>query len=788
MLSIRMGRVLVFIICMLMGGFAIAQSYTISGYVTETGSGERLVQANVFEKGSLKGTTTNAFGYYSFRLPTGQYNLSYSYVGYNSLLLPVMLKGDTVINIELTGMQELDEIRVTATDPEAERYRLLISQLNVPVEKIKSLPAFLGEADVYKTLKLLPGVQSGNEGQSGLYIRGGGPDQNLILLDGIPVYNAEHLFGIFSVFNPDMIKNIELYKGGFPARYGGRLSSVVDITSKDGNLHEWKGSFTVGMIASKINLEGPIIKGKTSVNFSARRSYIDLFSKPVAKKLFDENNFAEYYFYDVNLKVSHIFSDRSRLFFSSYYGYDDVSTSIYDSYLQSSNRWRERNVFGLEWDNLVTSLRWNYVISQRLFANFTLFSTSYNFAANHRYTKESEEAGYFDDFEIFYGSRIADKGIRFDLEHFIVPGFTMRYGYHFTDQGFQYAFSDQKQTYNRSNLRSFIGGQFDMGKPWLHEFYGEGDLKLADRLHINAGLHASFYMTDEKNFSSLQPRTSVIYQISDRISVNGAYTKMTQYINLLSSSTFSMPSDLWLPSTAKIPPPQSNQFSIGGRMDLGNGISMNVDAFRKDMKGLIEYKEGVNFFENKKDWEDKVETGLGYSEGFEWLLRRDKGKTTGWIGYTLSWTRRKFDNLNDGRYFYAKYDRRHDISVTLTHQLKPNIDAGLTWVFGSGSAATLPTQQIRLEGLPTGIGQTHVLGYYSERNNYRLPNYHRLDVGVNFTKQREKSTRIWRVGFINAYNQHNPFYLYVGWEVNRPVIKQVSIFPVLPSVSYTVNF
>lgn len=767
---------------------AIGQNYTISGYITESGSDERLVQANVYDKITFKGTTSNNFGFYSFTLPGGTYQLNYSYVGYQVRSLFINLTRDTIINVSLPIIGALQEIVVRADNPDAFRSRMLISQQDIPIERVQSLPSFLGEADVFKTIKLMPGVQSGNEGQSGLYIRGGGPDQNLILLDGIPVYNAEHLFGIFSVFNPDMVKNIELYKGGFPARYGGRLSSVVDITSKDGNLNKFKGSATIGMISSKINFEGPIIKGKTSFNISARRSYIDILSKPVVKAFFDDENYAEYYFYDINAKLNHIFSERSRLFFSLYYGYDDVVTSIFDSYVQNENRWKEWNNFGLNWSNLVGSLRWNYVLSQRLFANFTLFTTSFDFFAKHQYIKESEGANYFDDFDIYYGSRIGDAGIKIDLDHFAIPGLTFKYGYHFIKQGFFYAFSDEPSTTARADLKKNISWAIGLNKPWLHQLYAEGDLHVSGLLHINAGLHSSVYMIDEKNFFSLQPRSSVLFLLSDKISVNASYTKMTQYINLLSSSTFSMPSDLWLPATSRIPPPVANQFSVGGRYDFGKGITANFDAFTKRMKGLIEYKEGVNFFENKKDWEDKVETGKGLTDGVEFLLQKTEGKTTGWIGYTLSWNRRKFDNLNNGEFFWAKYDRRHDIGLSVTHKFNNRIDAGLIWIFGSGSRATLPTQVIRLEGLPAGVGRTHILGYYNERNNYQLPNYHRLDAGINFHKFRENSSRTWRLGFINAYNQRNPFYLYVGYHNNKNVIKQVSIFPVLPTISYTYNF
>ncbi len=768
--------------------YSFSQSFTIRGYVTEAGSGEFLVQSNIYEKSSLKGTSSNNFGFYSFTLPSGKYTINYSYIGYLTRQVEIQLLSDTIINVSLVPLAELGEIVVKGENADSYRSRMLISQLDIPVEKIQSLPSFLGEADVFKILKLMPGVQSGNEGQAGLYIRGGGPDQNLILLDGIPVYNAEHLFGIFSVFNPDMVKNIDLYKGGFPARFGGRLSSVIDITSKDGNLHEYRGSATIGMISSKLNFDGPIVKGKTSFNLSARRSYIDIVSRPVIKAFFDEENFAEYYFYDLNAKINHIFSDRSRMFFSIYYGYDDVVMTIYDSYLQYNNRWKEWNNFALDWSNQVASLRWNYLITRRLFSNFTLFFTSYDFWAKHQYIKQSEESNFYDDFNIFYGSRIGDTGVKIDLDHFLMPGLTFKYGYHFIKQGFFYSFSDEPKNNTRASLKSLLRPGLSFNKPWLHQAYFESDLHISGLLHANMGLHGSMYMTDQQNFMSIQPRASMMLLFSGRFSMNGSFTRMTQFLNLLSSSTFSMPSDLWLPATKRIPPPIAEQVSLGARFDFGKGLTANFDAFSKKIQGLIEYKEGVNFFENKKDWEDKVETGRGYSDGIEFLLQKAEGKTTGWIGYTLSWTRRKFDNLNNGEFFWAKYDRRHDIGITLTHKFNKRMDAGIIWVFGSGSRATLPTQMIRLEGLPAGVGRTHILGYFSERNNYRLPNYHRLDAGINFHKFREKSTRTWRLGFINTYNQRNPFYLYVGYHQNRYVIKQVSIFPVLPTFSYTYSF
>lgn len=764
-----------------------AQSYTVSGYVSEAKSGERLLKVNIYDLEKFRGVTTNNYGFYSFTLPPGDYRIRYSYVGYNPFDLDISLQKDTVINVELEGIIELEEVVVRSDNPDVLKRQMLISRQDVPMEKVFALPSFLGESDVYSTLKLMPGVQSGNEGQSGLFVRGGSSDQNLILFDGIPVYNAEHLFGIFSVFNPDMVKNVDLYKGGFPARYGGRLSSVVDITSKDGSLNDYKGSATIGLIASKFYVEGPIFKGKTSFIVSGRRSYIDIISRPIVKQLFDENNNANYYFYDLNLKLNHIFSERSRLYLSAYYGYDDVDTKIYDSYVQNGEKWKERNNFDLDWENLVLSLRWNYLISQRLFANFTLFATNYNFHSKYKYLKESDDSDYGSDSHIAYGSGITDFGYKFDLDHYVIPGVLLRYGYHFTDQGFRYTFSDlNAETPAPAKVKA--KHSLKLTKPYLHEVYAEGDVQLTDDIHFNAGIHASMYLADEKNFFSIQPRTSLLAVLSKKISVNAAYSRMTQYVNMLSTSTFTMPSDLWLQSTAKVPPPYADQYSLGGRYDFGEGITLNIEGFYKDMRGLIEYKEGVNFFENKSNWEEKVETGKGYSTGVEFFLQKKEGKTTGWIGYTLSWTKRKFDNLNNGNYFWAKYDRRHDISVSVTHKFNNRIDAGLVWIFGSGGVLTLPTEQIRLEGLPSDIGGTHVLGYFYERNNYRLPGYHRLDVGVNFHRFREKISSTWRVGFINSYNQQNPFYVYVGYSNGRYVMKQVSIFPILPSISYTLNF
>lgn len=792
--------VTLFLLCSVI---SLGQSVNVSGYVRDKQSGESLINANIYEIRTMKGTVSNEYGFYSLSLEKGKNNLIFSFVGYEKFEVNLDLKSDTVLNIDLQLRTELEEVNVYGNEG-SKVGRTQMSMVEIPASTFSKIPVLLGEPDVLKVIQLLPGVQSGTEGSSGIYVRGGGPDQNLFLLDGVPVYNASHLFGFFSVFNPAAINTVKLYKGGFPARFGGRLSSVIDIRMKEGNMKEFKGEFSVGLISSRFSFEGPIKKDKTSFIISGRRTYLDLLAQPIIK-IANKNNdgydfTGGYYFYDLNAKINHRFSDKSRLYFSSYLGLDKAYSKESGYYVNNHVRYEDMYKAGLKWGNITNALRWNYVYNPKLFSNITLTYSNYNFnvgeeskLVNTRDKKETE-----DIFE--YDSGIQDFAAKIDFDYFPNSNHSIKFGleniYHTFSPGVNHVkYSDEQDNFAVSDTtfgnRNINANEFRL--------YAEDIFDISDRFKFNVGGHFSMFNVQGKMYTSFEPRASLRFLGSEKWSLKASYAKMSQYIHLLTSSTISLPTDLWLPSTKNVEPQISHQLAIGGIYNLPKGFDLSVELFYKTMSNLIEYKEGAAFTGIGNNWESKIETGKGWAYGVEVMLEKNIGKTTGWIGYTWSKSDRQFENLNFGEVFPAKYDRRNDISVALTHKFNDRIDIGATWVFGTGNATTLALQKYS-SGFGSYYGQNEI-EYYGSRNNYRQPNYHRLDIGVNFHKKKKRGVRTWSLGVYNAYSRQNPFYLYWGhdtesgynsenwyYENSKPALKQVSLFPLIPSVSYTFKF
>ena len=782
--------------------YTIGQSYTISGFVEDVSSGERLIGANVFDANTYVGTTANAYGFFSLTLKKGDYQIQTSFVGFEPYILTVNLNADTTINMKMGGMLELEAVEISATQSEKIQDESQMSVIEIPIATIEKIPTLLGEKDVLKTLQLLPGVQSGSEGSSGMYVRGGGPDQNLILLDGVPVYNATHLFGFFSVFNTDAINSVELIKGGFPAHYGGRLSSVVDIHIKEGNLKEFHGSGSIGIVASKLTLEGPIIKDKASFIVSGRRTYIDLLARPIIKQQFEEagnNGVAGYYFYDLNGKVNWKISDKDRIYLSSYLGDDRFYFDIEEKYeLSPGQEITDKLGANLGWGNITTALRYNRVLGQKLFMNVTGTYSRYNFNVGQSLEAFSEPADpqYAEDFSFDYGSGIYDWSGRVDFDYMPSPNHVVKFGagdiYHTFVPGI-------------SVFDASVGGSgtidttFGARSIFAHEYfaYVEDDFKIGARFKMNLGLHFSGFLTSSDHYYSLQPRASARYLINENLSVKASYAQMQQYIHLLTNGTIGLPTDLWVPSTSQVKPEDSRQVAVGIAQTIRQKFEVSVEAYYKTMTNLIEYKDGASFFSGGGDWESQIESGRGWSYGLELFVQKKVGKTAGWIGYTLSWTERQFDNLNFGEVFPYRYDRRHDLSIVLTQEITKNIDFAATWVYGTGNAVSLPIQRYSgpsstLSGFFGGEVQ-----HYESRNGYRMAAYHRMDIGINFHKQRKWWDRTWSIGAYNAYSRQNPFFLYFdttyeldenGVSQPKQSLVQVSLFPVVPYISYSFKF
>jgi len=769
-----------------------AQKFTISGFVEDAASGEKLINASVFENTTYVGTISNNYGFYSLSLPAGKVKVSVSFVGYTAQTFEIDLKSNTTLNVSLQLMGELEEITIEGRRMESKIEQVQMSEMEIPVKTIKNLPVLLGEVDIIKTIQLLPGVQSGTEGSSGLYVRGGGPDQNLILLDGVPVYNVNHLFGFFSVFNADAINSVSLTTGGFPARYGGRLSSVLDIHMKEGNINEFKGEGSVGIISSRLTLEAPIIKGKSSFIISGRRTYIDVLAQPVLKIMQaaeDIDKFrAGYYFYDLNGKVNYKFSDKSRLYLSAYLGNDKAYANVADEW---NNNYSE-DKFKLRWGNITTALRWNYAFSPRLFSNSTITYSRYKFLTGLGFEYKTTNPVSHEEYEFEYNSGIDDLAAKIDFDYLPNPSHNIKFGVGNIFHTFNPGVNVLSEDYN--DAAGKIDTTFGSKKIYAQELaaYIEDDFKVGKRLRFNAGLRYSGFSVQDKYYHSLEPRISMRLKLGKNLSLKAAYTQMQQYIHLLTNSSIGLPTDLWLPVTDSIRPQFSEQFAAGIAIALPKDFDLSIEGFYKDMSNLIEYKEGASFLDLNSDWEGKVEIGKGWSYGLEVLLQRKAGKLSGWVGYTLAWSWRQFDNISFGEPFPYKYDSRHDLSIVLTYKFNDRIDMGATWVFSSGTAISLPTAQYISNSNPYDNGY-YFLDYYESRNAFRMPSYHRLDLGINFHKKTRWGERVWSFGTYNSYNHMNPFFVYSGYDYNadgtsEKKFKQISLFPIIPSVSYGFKF
>ena len=766
-----------------------AQKFTINGSVKDQNTGENLIGASIYNISSQQGTTSNNYGFYSITL-SGDVDLRISYIGYEPVVLKFILKKDTTVNVRLVSGTTLQEviIRGTAKDKIQESSRM--STIEVPVDQIKALPALLGEVDVFKVLQLLPGVQAGSEGSSGLYVRGGGPDQNLILLDGVPVYNASHLFGFFSVFNADAINRVELIKGGFPARYGGRLSSVVDINMKEGDSQKFRGEGSIGLVASRLTLEGPIKKDRTSFIVSGRRTYIDLLARPLIKTATKGEEIAGYYFYDLNAKINHKINETNRIYLSAYTGDDKAYARSQYKYSQNNITNYSDDELGLQWGNVTTALRWNSIITNKLFSNVTATHSRYRFAvfADSKETTKEPDTTITHFFHTEYISGIRDNALKWDLDYLPNPGHYVKFG----AQAIDHLFTPGVLSYSDSDVRdTTLGAKPTRSKEFFA--YVEDDFLIGTKLKINAGIHASAFYVENKLYKSIQPRISGRYLLTPSFSIKASYAQMTQFIHLLSNVGLGLPTDLWVPATSKVGPERSYLSSLGLAYNMDNNYEFSLEGYYKKMKGLIEYKEGASYLNIESDWQTKVEKGNGQSYGAEIFAQKKTGKINGWIGYTLSWTNRKFENINEGKTFPYRYDRRHDIKIAMVYDWKRNKDLSLTWVYGTGAAVTLP-QSSYLRNINyqpqfyQGDSQPD-LQYYNGRNSYRMRAYHRFDLNYTTTKKTKWGERSWSIGAYNVYSRRNPFFMDLTYDKkgNKKFI-QYSLFPIIPSIAYRFKF
>ena len=764
-----------------------APRLTISGYVRDGATGESLPGVAVVNPGTGQGTTTNTYGFYSLTLAPAPdtVRLLVSSLGYEKQRLLQKAERSFTHDFRLKAASaELAGVEVVGAREEKIAESTRMGTINIPIAQIKLLPALFGETDVLKALQLLPGVQSGGEGSSGLYVRGGSPDQNLILLDGTPVYNASHLFGFFSVFNADAIKNVELIKGGFPARYGGRLSSVVDISLKDGNMQKFHGEAGIGIIASRVTVEGPIKKDTASFIFSARRTYIDLLARPIIKTQTD-GVIAGYYFYDLNGKLNWKLGARDRLYLSGYTGYDEFYAD--DKTQRDQDTYTDHNALG--WGNRTAALRWNHILNDRLFVNTHLTYTRYQFdvgiSQEHTFPSRQPQPPTKTETTLNtlnYLSNIQDLSVKTDLDYLPNPNHYVRFGGQYIRHQFRpgalQTTGNSDPSQNRDQGRRIYADEASL--------YAEDDYKVTDRLKVNAGLRLNSFRVDTKLYPSLEPRLAARFLLTEDWSLKAAYARTTQYVHLLTNSGVGLPTDLWVPATARVKPQLAQQLSLGAARNLrfkNEDFELSVETYYKPMQNLIEFKEGADFVGTSDDnYESKVASGQGWAYGAELFLQKKSGKTTGWLGYTLAWSNRRFVELNQGQIFPYKYDRRNDVKLVVIHEFSPTITLSGTFVYGTGNAITLSQGRYQL-------GPYGTYDDYGARNSYRMPAYHRLDLDLSHTKKKRWGEVVNSLSVYNAYNRKNAYFIYVGREDdNRRVYKQVSLFPILPSFSKTFRF
>ncbi len=750
------------------------KKYTISGHVTDLATGEEQIGATVFVKELKNGTVTNSYGFYSLTLPSGVYHIRFSYVGYNTVEREVHLNADSELIIELKPAEtSLDEVVIKGDADDANVRSSNMGVVKMDVKEITKIPILFGEQDVLKTLTLMPGISSGGEGKGGFFVRGGNTDQNLILLDEAPVYNASHLFGFFSVFNSDALKDIQLYKEGIPAEYGGRLSSVVDVYMNDGNSKKYSISGGLGIISSRLTVEGPIVKNKGSFIASGRRTYADLFLK-LTKKDFKDNRL---YFYDFNAKANYKLGKKDKVFLSGYFGRDLLGTGN----------------FGFSWGNATGTFRWNHIFNRKLFSNTSVIYSSYD------YLIKIEQQ----NLKISLKSGINDWNVKQDFSFFANANNTFKFGFNIIRHTFM---PGERLAEGTSTIPDIV---LEKKQGYESALYISNNQKIGTRLKLNYGFRISMYNaigpgtvfqynsngdvvseTDYnkgeviKSYVEPEPRLSVGFMVDETSSVKVSYQRMAQNVHLLSTSTSDSPTDVWVPSSSVIRPETSNQVSLGYfRNFKNNTFESYVEVYYKNMRRQIDFKDGANIFLNPHIEAD-ITFGVGRSYGLEFFFKKRLGRFTGWVGYTLSKTERQFDAINKGNWYPARQDRTHDVSVVAMYQLNKRISFSANWIYYTGDAVTMPSGSYVVNG--------NIVPLYTERNGYRMPDYHRLDVGMTFSgKQTKKFKSSWNFSVYNVYARENAYSISFQENPDKPGTMQavkLYLFSIVPSITWNFKF
>lgn len=818
---------LLFFVCCL-NEIILAQSITISGYVLDVESKEPVIGANVFNVRTIEGTTTNNFGYFALKIENENDSVCVSFVGYKSVVFQVM-ESQMSLTIELKSGEEIEEVNIFAARQNSNE---VIKPMSIDTKTIKLMPSISGEADLMKAYQYLPGISYGAEGNNSLYVRGGSPDQNLILLDDVPLYYVNHIGGIVSVFDENAINNVEVYKSGFPARYGGRLSSVIDVRMQNGNLNKTGGEFSIGLISSKIHLNGPIIKDKISYMITVRKSMTDLYMLPLSHYSMGSDGFLTYSFYDLNAKVNWKVNENNRLYLSAYSGTD--GTRMRASFMSDDKRIHTN--FEIEdykfianiadgWGNRLVCLRWNHLFGPKLFSNFTVASTKYFFSTYAGNEIILSETGDFSEkYSYDFKSGLNDNLAKLDFDYFINNNAHLKFGASYTNHNFNTGYLHNLYDINEevlsdtSILRGNLDAQIDTvyGVEYISTneivSYIEGEMKLSDRLKVNAGMHLSAYLLDEYSNVTIQPRLALCYNLNKNISFSGSYARMVQNIHMLTSSDTSTPSDIWLPASKNAHSENSDQVSVGYEQGTGDKVyGWNVEVFYKRMNNLVDYKLGYSLISSNENWYNKIETrGKGWCYGLELMFEKRKGDFTGWVAYTLSKNLRQFQGINNNIPFEYVYDKPHDFSLVANYRLSKQVTLSATWDYSSGRRVTLGTAAYENNVVMTSIDRSNLGNFYYEsdkylkqfvefgneiatiygtKNNFRLPDYHKLNVSFQFTKQKKRGVRTWILGVQNVYNRMNAYNVFYTTNADGTFeLNKITLFPIMPNISYRFKF
>ncbi len=755
----------------------IAQNASVSGTIKDKANGEDLIGVLVgVRQLPGKGTATNAYGFYSLTLPKGQYTLVCQMLGYQTKEIEISLDANKTLNIELEEEgATLSEVVIEGDRTDENIRSAEMGVVKIDPKAVESVPVLFGERDIIKIFQMTPGVKSAGEGNAGFYVRGGGADQNLVLLDEAPVYNASHLLGFFSVFNSDALKDVTLYKGGMPAEYGGRSSSVMDIKMRDGNSKRFGVTGGIGLISSRLTIEAPIVKDKGSFMISGRRTYADLFLK--ASK--DENiKNSILYFYDLNVKSNYQINEKNRLYLSGYFGRDNFGLSDF---------------FGFDWGNATGTLRWNHIWNDKLFSNTSVIYSDYS------YRFKFDASGS----EVKFTSSIRDWNLKQDFSYFPNPSNKIKFGvnaiYHtfvpgevtsdyasFTDTRLtdKYALEGGVYVQNDHSVTERIGLQYGLRYSYFN-YLGEGKAYTFNEDGVRTSVTEYGSGESIKQYGGFEPRLSARFEIDKKSSVKASANRSYQYLHLLSNSTSSQPTDIWVPSSNNIKPQVSDQVSLGYFRNLrDNTFEISIEGYYKLMDNVIDYRNGADLFFNDEA-EGQLVFGTGRAYGAEFFLRKQSGKLTGWVSYTLSRSLRTIDAINDGNEFPARQDRIHDLAIVLMYEITPRVKLSGNWVFNTGDAVTFPSGKYVIDGL--------TVPYYTERNGYRMPNYHRMDLGLTIDnkKKHERFESSWNFSIYNLYARENAYSITFRENANNPGQQEAvrtALFKIVPSVTYNFTF